>query len=125
MPELNGSKQSVGGPTRWALQFTLALVMLACGGEATTTTVTSPAPTTTALITTTTTASVATTQSVDVDAVFTEALGATSANYAFQSVVSVGDTEVTTIQGVVDGESVAADIERGFLLGLLHPHPRR
>jgi hypothetical protein len=111
--ELNGSKQSVGGPTRWALQFTLALVLLACGGEAATTTVTASAPTTSALIVTTTTAPVATTQSVDVDAVFIEALGATSANYAFQSVVSVGDTEVTTIQGVVDGESVAADISAG------------
>jgi hypothetical protein len=63
--------------------------------------------------TSTTLAATSTTKAVDVGGVLAEALAATSPNYRFQSVVMVGDQTVTTIQGVVDGESVAASITAG------------
>ena len=115
MAELFGSHRSSGGSTRWALHLTLALALTGCAGDgasdvstssshAATSTSTSPAPSTSAA---------ATTQPIDVHAVFQQALGLTSANYRFQSVVSIGDTQVTTIHGVVDGESVAATVAAG------------
>jgi hypothetical protein len=77
-------------------------------------TTTNPTPPSTSTTTTITTLVItSTTQAIDVGAVFAEALAATSPNYRFQSVVTVADQTVTTIQGVVDGESVAASITAG------------
>jgi hypothetical protein len=70
-------------------------------------------PPSTSTTTTTSTAPTSTTRAIDIGAVFAEALTATSPNYRFQSVVTVADQTVTTIQGVVDGESVAASITAG------------
>jgi hypothetical protein len=91
--------------------------MVACaGGGATETTLPpstfGPSSTSTTVVTPTTVAG-STTVPVDVHAIFQQALAASSANYRFQSEVSVGDTPVTTIQGIVDGESVAADVTAG------------
>ncbi|HLF44168.1 MAG TPA: hypothetical protein VJA46_11685 [Acidimicrobiia bacterium] len=108
-----GSRQPRGGPIKWALQPLLALVV-ACsstGAAVTTTNPTSPSTSTTT--TTTTLATTTATQAIDVGTVFGEALAATSPNYAFQSVVTVGEQTVTTIQGIVDGVSVAASIMAG------------
>ena len=55
----------------------------------------------------------ASTMAIDVAGEFGAALAATSANYRFESVVAVGDQTITTITGVVDGESVAATISAG------------
>lgn len=108
-----GSRQPRGGPIKWALRPLLALVV-ACSTTGAVATTASPAPTTPSTSTTTTTlATTTTTQAIDVGGVFAEALAATSPNYRFQSVVTVGDLTVTTIQGVVDGESVAANITAG------------
>ncbi len=92
------------------------VVMAGCSDGAVTdsSAATTIGPTTTTNLAVSSTAAVApTTQPVDVAAVFQEALAASSVNYRFESVVSVGDTQVTTIQGVVDGESVAAEIAAG------------
>ncbi len=66
-------------------------------------------------VTTTTAApiSTSTTQGVDVPGEFAAALAATSPNYRFESTVMIGDQVITSIQGVVDGESVAATITAG------------
>lgn len=90
----------------------MALVV-ACSATGAAVTTTNPTPPSTSTTTTTTTAPTSTTQAIDVGAVFAEALAATSPNYRFQSVVTVADQTVTTIQGVVDGESVAASITAG------------
>jgi hypothetical protein len=50
---------------------------------------------------------------IDVAAVFTESLAASSANYRFASVVLIGEQTLTIIEGVVDGTSVAAEIVTG------------
>jgi hypothetical protein len=101
----------------WALQIAMALALAACTGNgATETTLPSStsAPTTASTsVATPTTVAGTTTAPIDVHAIFEQALASTSANYRFQSEVSVGDTPVTTIQGVVDGESVAADVTAG------------
>ncbi|MEX2651484.1 MAG: hypothetical protein WD473_03425 [Acidimicrobiia bacterium] len=107
-----GSGQPRGGPIKWALQPLMALVV-ACSATGAAVTTTNPTPPSTSTTTTTTTAPTSTTQAIDVGAVFAEALAATSPNYRFQSVVTVADQTVTTIQGVVDGESVAASITAG------------
>jgi len=80
-------------------------------GAAVSTTTVPPATSTTAVATTL--APTSTTDAVDVGAVFAAALAATSPNYRFQSVVTVAAQTVTTIQGVVNGESVAASITAG------------
>ncbi len=116
MAERHGSHHSSGGPTRWALHLSLALALAACGGEAASD-ISTPSTLLAAIPTSTSspgsTVDGATTQPVDVHAVFQQSLGLTSVNYRFQSVVSVNDTQVTTIQGVVDGESVAATVAAG------------
>ncbi len=76
-------------------------------------TTTSLAPPTSSTTVATIPASATTAPAIDVAAVFAGALAATSPNYAFQSLVTVGEQTVTTIQGVVDGESVAASIMAG------------
>jgi len=105
------TRQPHGGPIRWALRPLLALLVACSGTGAVVTTATLP-PTTSSSVTTTL-AGTSTTQPIDVAVVFGEALAATSPNYRFQSVVTVGDQAVTTIQGIVDGESVAASITAG------------
>lgn len=107
-----GIRQPRGGPIKWALRPLLALVV-ACSTTGAVVTTTSPAPTTPSTTVATTLAPTSSTQAIDVGAVFRGALAATSPNYAFQSVVTVGEQTVTTIQGVVDGESVAASIMAG------------
>ncbi len=97
----------------WALRPLLALVV-ACsttGGVATSTSLV--ATTTTVATTSTAPATTTSTQAIDVAGEFAAALAATSPNYRFESVVTVGDQVVTTIAGVVDGESVAATITTG------------
>jgi len=107
-----GSRQPRGGPTKWALQPLLALVV-ACSTTGAVVTSTTPAPTPSSTTNAATIAPTSTAQAIDVGAVLGEALAATSPNYRFQSVVTVADQTVTTIQGVVDGESVAASITAG------------
>ncbi|MEX1124153.1 MAG: hypothetical protein WD895_06590 [Acidimicrobiia bacterium] len=112
MADHSGSHQPVGGPIKWALLPLLTLVV-ACSTTGAVITTASLASTTTSTTTSTTLAVTTTTQAIDVGAVFVEALAATSPNYRFQSVVTIGDQTVTTIQGVVDSESVAAIITAG------------
>jgi len=107
-----GPRQPHGGPIKWALQPLLALVV-ACSTTGAVVTTTSVAATTTSVATTSTTVPVSTTQASDVGGLFGDALAAPSANYRFQSQVEVGDQVITTIQGTVDGESVAASITAG------------
>jgi len=107
-----GSRQPRGGPIKWALQPLLALVV-ACSTTGAVVTSTTPAPTPSSTTNAATIAPTSTAQAIDVGAVLGEALAATSPNYRFQSVVTVADQTVTTIQGVVDGESVAASITAG------------
>ncbi len=54
-----------------------------------------------------------TTTAVDPVATVNDALAASGANYRFTSVVLVGEETLTSISGVVDGNSVAAEIETG------------
>lgn len=93
----------------------LGLVLSACaadtqGGESTpptsgpTTTIAVDESTTSAPVTSTTTAP------IDVSAALSDALAASSENYRFVSTVTVDETAVTTIAGVVDASSVQADI---------------
>jgi uncharacterized Zn-binding protein involved in type VI secretion len=63
--------------------------------------------------TSTTTAETTTRVAIDPAAVLGDSLAASSANYRFTSVVLVGEQAVTTISGVVDGNSVAAEIGTG------------
>jgi hypothetical protein len=88
----------------------LVVACSATGAVISTTTVPSTTSSSTAV---TTTLATSTTQPIDVNALVGEALAATSPNYRFLSVVTVGDQTATTIQGVVDGESVAASITAG------------
>jgi hypothetical protein len=90
----------------------MALVV-ACSTTGAVVTTTSLAPTTSSTAAPSTLASTSSTQAIDASAVFAEALAATSPNYRFQSVVTVADQTVTTIEGVVDGESVSASISAG------------
>lgn len=112
MVDHTGSRQPRGGPIKWALQPLLALVV-ACSTTGAVVTSTTPAPTPSSTTNAATIAPTSTAQAIDVGAVLGEALAATSPNYRFQSVVTVADQTVTTIQGVVDGESVAASITAG------------
>jgi hypothetical protein len=50
---------------------------------------------------------------VDAAAVLAESVAASSANYRFSSIVSVGEQTVTDISGIVDGGSVSAQITTG------------
>jgi hypothetical protein len=54
-----------------------------------------------------------TTVPVDPTAMVADGLTASSSNYRFSSVVLVGEDTLTTITGVVDGTSVAAEIATG------------
>jgi hypothetical protein len=89
--------------------------MVACSTTGAVATSSSLATTPTSDVTTTTAApiSTSTTQGVDVPGEFAAALAATSPNYRFESMVMVGDQMITSIQGVVDGDSVAATITAG------------
>ena len=95
------------------------LVVAGCVAEA------DPAPapaadtsTTTSLTSTTvaaasTTSAVTTTVPVDPVVMVSDSLAASSGNYRFTSLVLVGEQTLTTIEGVVDGNSVAAAIGTG------------
>jgi hypothetical protein len=61
----------------------------------------------------TTTVAATTTVSIDANAVVTDSLAASSANYRFTSVVLVGEQTLTTMSGLVDGDSVSAEIATG------------
>ena len=112
MVDHTDSRQPRGGPIKWALPPLLALVV-ACSTTGAVVSTTTLSPTTSITTVATTLAPTSTTEAVDVGTVFAEALAATSPNYRFQSVVTVAAQPVTTIQGVVDGESVAASITAG------------
>ena len=111
MTEHTAIGQWRGGPIKWALRPLLALVV-ACSTTGAGVTTSSVAATTSSSSTTTTIATT-TTRAIDAEGVLGEALAATSPNYRFQSLVTVGGQTITTIQGVVDGESVAASITAG------------
>jgi len=88
------------------------------GGAGSTTNVTAASTTTSSTSTTstlpsTTVAPTQTTLPLDAVAVVTDSLAASSANYRFTSVVLVGERTLTTMTGVVDGSSVAAEIVTG------------
>jgi hypothetical protein len=68
---------------------------------------------TTVAVTSTTPAETTTTVPVDPVAVVSESLSASSSNYRFTSVVLVGEQTLTSISGIVDGNSVAAEIATG------------
>jgi hypothetical protein len=71
------------------------------------------APTTIQAPTTLPAESTTTTVPVDPTAMVSDGLAASSSNYRFSSVVLVGEDTLTTITGVVDGTSVAAEIATG------------
>ncbi len=97
----------------------LLLALAGCGvdGDAGDTTLpTTSAPTTTAVVeesTTTTDATTTTTAPIDAASALGDAVAATGRNYRFVSTVTVGEAVVTTIDGLVDGSSVQADITTG------------
>jgi hypothetical protein len=107
-----------GGPGTRALPALFAL-LVACstntGLDSTTTDalVESTITSTTVAATSTTTAETTTTVPVDPVAVVTESLATSSSNYRFTSVVLVGEQTLTTISGIVDANSVAAEIATG------------
>jgi hypothetical protein len=82
-------------------------------GSTTGTVVDTSAPTTIEAPTTLGAESTTTTQPVDPTAMVSDGLAASSSNYRFSSVVLVGEDTLTTITGVVDGTSVAAEIATG------------
>lgn len=88
----------------------LLLVVAACSAEGAVSSTASGADTTPK--DTTTTAPAATTTLVPED-VFRNGLAASSSNYRFESTVAVGDQVITSITGVVDDDSIAADITAG------------
>ena len=88
-----------------------------CTGEADPVPTSAAVTSSTASTTSTTTAATTTTSAVTTTAnpVVTvgESLAASSANYRFTSLILVGEQTLTTIEGVVDGNSVAAAIGTG------------
>ena len=116
-----------GGSSHRIFPFLVALAILiaACGPPAATTepSLAPAGSTTSGSIATTTTATSATTaqptqpttttQLVDAPSVVGQSVAATSGNYRFSSVVLVGEQALTTINGIVDAGSVAADIATG------------
>lgn len=103
---------------RRILPFLLVLALAGCGAGSDTDDTTIPAtaaPTTTLVVTSTTSKATLTTTSTPVDAAaaLEQALAATGENYRFVSTVTIDETVVTTIEGVVDGPSVQADITTG------------
>lgn len=108
------------GGARLGFLPAVLLIVAGCTGDAdpvpasaaVTSSTTSTTSTTVATITTT---SEVTTTTVPVDPVVTvgESLAASSANYRFTSLILVGEQTLTTIEGVVDGNSVSAAIGTG------------
>jgi hypothetical protein len=64
-------------------------------------------------VTSSTTTETTTTTPIDPAVAVSEGLAASGANYRFASMVLVGEQTLTTISGIVDGTSVAADIGTG------------
>ncbi|HEX9864287.1 MAG TPA: hypothetical protein VGC03_04905 [Acidimicrobiia bacterium] len=95
------------------------LIVAGCTGEAdplpTSASLTSSTTSTTSttVVATTTTSEVTTTVPVDPVVTVGESLAASSSNYRFTSLILVGEQTLTTIEGVVDGNSVAAAIGTG------------
>ena len=88
----------------------LLLIATACSGEGDVSSITSGADT--ASDETTTTAQGGTTTLAAGD-VFSNGLAASSHNYRFESTVAEGDRVITSITGVVDNDSIAAEITVG------------
>lgn len=110
----------MGGRAKRVLPFLLCLTLAACGSaeggqgtSPTTTSTTVPPTNATAAPSTTSPPSPSTTQPVDAATALVDALAATEQNYRFVSSVSVDETVVTTIEGMVDGASVQATIATG------------
>jgi hypothetical protein len=108
-----------GGPIARALPLVVVLTLAACATDAdaqatSTTSLTSTGATTIIQEGTPTTAAPSTTTlPLDPMVTVSEALEASGANYRFTSVVLVGEDTLTSIGGVVDGNSVSAQIETG------------
>jgi hypothetical protein len=108
-----------GGPVAGALPLIFVLVLTACSADAgtssTSTTTTTLAPSTTSTTVATTSTIAAATSTVPVDPVTTvnDALAASGHNYRFASVVLVGEDTLTSISGIVDGNSVSAEVAAG------------
>lgn len=85
------------------------------GVESTTTIDVVPSTTTSTTVATASTTSAVATTTVPVDpvAAVAESIEASSSNYRFTSLVLVGEETLTTISGIVDGSSVAAEIITG------------
>lgn len=107
-----------GGPRTRAFPAVFVL-LVACASNTGVDSTTTPAlvestiTSTTVAATSTTTAETTTTVPVDPVAVVSESLAASSFNYRFTSVVLVGEQTLTSISGIVDGNSVAAEIATG------------
>lgn len=106
------------GGARLGFLPALLLVVAGCTGDAdpvptsAAVTATTTSTTSTTVAATTTTPEVTTT-TVDPVVTVGESLAASSANYRFTSLILVGEQTLTTIEGVVDGSSVAAAIGTG------------
>ena len=101
---------------RWALPVLLVLASACSPGSGSEGSTTSTAPatsTTTTIVVTTTLPPSTTATTIDAAAVLGMSLESTSPNYRFESVFEAGGQALTTITGVVDGTSVAADISTG------------
>jgi hypothetical protein len=101
-----------------ALPLLSLLMLAACAGSSGATTPTVAATTTTtseAAATTSPSTTIAPTSTTAVEpaAVVADSLAASRPNYRFTSIVLVGEQTVTTMTGVVDGESVSAEIATG------------
>jgi hypothetical protein len=93
------------------------LIVAGCSGEAdplpTSAAVTSSTSSTTSTTVAATTTTSEVTTTVNPVVTVGESLAASSANYRFTSLILVGEQTLTTIEGVVDGNSVAAAIGTG------------
>lgn len=104
------------GGAIWFLPVLLFVAACASGDAdrgSTTSTVTGVSAPTTASSTTRLPGTTTTTAAIDASAMLDQGLAATSSNYRFSSVVAVGEQTLTSIAGVVDGTSVAAEITTG------------
>lgn len=99
---------------RRVLPVLLVLAAACSPGPESGPTTTNPASTTsTRPVITTTTMAPTTTTPIDTAAVLGTSLESTGPNYRFESIFEVDGQTLTTITGVVDGTSVAADITTG------------
>ena len=111
------ARQTLRGGAIWFLPVLLLLAASCTSGEAdrgsTTSTVAGAGGPTAGSSTTLLPETTTTTAAADPLAMLDQGLAASSSNYRFSSVVLVGEQILTSIAGVVDGTSVAAEITTG------------